>query len=222
MRADVSAAVLASTLRLGAASMGVPLGDEQVDALMRYLAMIQKWNRVYNLTALRDPESILTHHLLDSMAVLPSLRTRGAETRRVLDVGSGAGLPGVVLGLLNPEWAVTCIDAVGKKASFIQQVATELRLVNVRALHGRVESVSLEPQDLVISRAFSSLSDFCGLTVAALAPFGQWAAMKGKHPRHEIDALPASYSVFHVEQLMVPSLDAERCLVWIKRTSCIN
>jgi 16S rRNA (guanine527-N7)-methyltransferase len=134
----------------------------------------------------------------------------------VLDVGSGGGLPGVVLALMRPALDVTCVDAVGKKAAFVRQVAGALALPNLHAVHGRVEALRAPPFELVTSRAFASLADFVRLTRPLLAPGGSWLAMKGKLPADEIAALPADVTVFHVEPIGVPGLDAERCLVWIK------
>ena len=205
------------SLPRSALALGVELNAAQTDLLLRYLDLIQKWNKVYNLTALRDPAEMLTHHLLDSLAVVAPLRrqTRG-QGGRLLDVGAGAGLPGVVIAICCPELAVTCVDTVAKKAAFIQQVAAELKLPNLRGLHARVESLS-EPYDVISSRAFASLADFTAWSVSALAPQGVWLAMKGKRPDDEIAALPAAVEVFHVEQLGVPGLDAERCIVWLRK-----
>jgi 16S rRNA (guanine527-N7)-methyltransferase len=141
------------------------------------------------------------------------LRGTGA---RILDVGSGAGLPGVVLSLMRPNWVVHCVDAVAKKASFVRQVAVELRLKNLHAEHARVEALRLPAFDVVVSRAFASLADFTAWSRGQLAPGGVWLAMKGRLPEEEIAALPSWVSVFHVEQLQVPGLDAQRCLVWMR------
>jgi 16S rRNA (guanine527-N7)-methyltransferase len=216
-------------LEHSAAAVGVPLSQHQIDRLMAYMALIERWNRVYNLTALRQPTEMLTHHLLDSLAVVPSLQRHFAHLTgdwtetRLLDVGSGAGLPGVVLAIALPQLRVTCIDTVRKKASFIQQVASELGLQHLRSQHARVEAWTghtEEPRfDVVISRAFSSLNDFVDLTRRHLAPQGVWLAMKGKRPASEEQELPADIDLFHVEQLQVPGLDAERCLLWMRSRS---
>jgi 16S rRNA (guanine527-N7)-methyltransferase len=202
-----------------AAEMGVALTLAQYDLLLRYVELIQKWNKVYNLTALRDPGDMLTHHLLDSLAAVAPLQRHLASSAkgsaRLLDVGSGAGLPGVVFAICCPELAVSCVDTVGKKAAFIQQAAVELGLRNLRGVHARVESLK-EPFDVVSSRAFASLVDFTAWSASALASDGIWLAMKGKTPTEEIAALPPSVEVFHVEQLTVPGLDAERCIVWLR------
>ena len=203
-------------LTQAAAALQVPLSDAQATQLLDYLALIQKWNRVYNLTAVRDPAEMLTHHLFDSLTVIaPLLRQLGGNAARVLDVGSGAGLPGVVMAICCPQLQVTCVDTVAKKAAFIQQVAVTLRLPNLRGLHARVESLT-GPFDVVSSRAFASLVDFVTWSRAALAPDGCWLAMKGKHPAEEMAALPADVQVFHVEQLTVPGLAVERCIVWMR------
>jgi 16S rRNA (guanine527-N7)-methyltransferase len=133
----------------------------------------------------------------------------------MLDVGAGAGLPGIVIAITCPEVSVTCVDTVAKKAAFIQQVAATLKLPNLKGLHARVESLT-QPYDVVCSRAFASLVDFTAWSQSALAPHGVWMAMKGKHPDQELAALPESIKVFHVEQLQVPSLDAERCIIWMR------
>ena len=204
-------------------ALGVSLSGDAIAALLSYLELIQKWTKVYNLTAVRDPAEMLTHHLLDSLAALApldrqlqSLRvaTPGAPIR-LLDVGSGAGLPGIVIAICRPDITVHCVDTVGKKAAFIQQVAATLKLPNLRGLHARVESLT-EPYDVVSSRAFASLVDFTSWSGGALANAGVWMAMKGKHPADEIAALPSAVSVFHVEQLEVPGLGAERCIVWMR------
>jgi 16S rRNA (guanine527-N7)-methyltransferase len=206
------------TLAAAAAALGVPLSDEQLAALLAYLALIQKWNRVYNLTALRQPQEMLTHHLIDSLAVVAPLRRQiaGQAPVRLLDVGAGAGLPGVVVAICCPEVDVTCVDTVAKKAAFVQQVAATLRLPNLRGLHARVETLT-QPFDVVCSRAFASLVDFTTWSRSALSEHGVWMAMKGKHPGDELSALPSGVAVFHVEPLAVPGLDAERCVVWMRR-----
>ena len=216
-----STASAATAISQAASQMGVDLTPAQLEQLQRYLALVQKWNKVYNLTALRDPASMLTHHVFDSLsAIAPLQRQLGAmglpTGGRLLDVGSGAGLPGVVMAVCCPTLAVACVDTVGKKAAFVQQVALELRLPNLRGVHARVESLT-EQFDVVSSRAFASLVDFTTWSRAALAPHGVWLAMKGKHPVDEIAALPTDVAVFHVEQLHVPALDAERCIVWLNR-----
>ena len=208
--------LLAAELRAGLGLLALPLDDSQVGQLLAYLSLLQKWNRVYNLTALRQAGEMLTHHLFDSLAVIAPLRRQtGGRPIRLLDVGSGAGLPGVVIAICCPEIQVDCVDTVAKKAAFIQQAAATLQLANLRGLHARVESLA-GPYDVVASRAFASLPDFVRWSAGALAPSGVWLAQKGKHPGDEIVALPATVAVFHVEQLTVPGLNAERCIVWAR------
>ena len=200
----------------GATALGLSLAPAQHAQLLAYLDLLAKWNKVYNLTAVRDPAEMLTHHLLDSLAVIaPLLRHTQGATARVLDVGSGGGLPGVVIAICCPEMSVACVDAVAKKAAFVQQAAGVLGLSNLRGVHARVESVT-EPYDVITSRAFATLADFTQWSAGSLGEDGVWMAMKGKHPTDEIAALPPSVAVFHVEQLTVPGLNAERCLIWMR------
>ncbi len=209
-------------LRDGLQKLSLLLSETQIAQLLTYLDLIQKWTKVYNLTAVRDPAEMLTHHLLDSLAVIAPLHRElessglAGQPIRLLDVGSGAGLPGVVIAICCPDITVHCVDTVAKKAAFIQQVAVSLKLPNLRGIHARVESLT-EPYDVVSSRAFASLVDFVTWSGAALAEQGIWLGMKGKHPADEIAALPASVKVFHVEQLDVPGLEAERCIVWMRK-----
>ena len=218
---------LEAALREGLDDLALALDDVQVTRLLDYLDLIQKWTKVYNLTAVRNPAEMLTHHLLDSLAIIAPLRVKLAELQgvaapavtkpqRLLDVGSGAGLPGVVIAICCPALRVDCVDTVAKKAAFIRQVAATLRLPNLQGLHARVESLT-EPYDVISSRAFASLVDFTNWSASAVAGQGVWMAMKGKNPVDEVAALPATVDVFHVEQLVVPGLDAERCLLWIRK-----
>lgn len=215
---EAPAAGLRPALAETGRALGLDLSDKQLDTLLTYLALLQRWNATYNLTAVRDPAQMLTQHLADCLAVIGPLRRHCDEgrARRILDVGSGGGLPGVVFAALNPDVQVTCVDTVGKKAAFIRQAAGELGLKNLAAEHARVEQLKSAPFDVIVSRAFASLDDFTRLTLPLLAPQGVWMAMKGKLPSEEINALPAGLAVFHVEQLTVPDLQAERCLVWIR------
>jgi 16S rRNA (guanine527-N7)-methyltransferase len=210
----------ASALEQGLADLGLTLSAETQEKLLAYMDLIAKWTKVYNLTAVRDAQEMLTHHLLDSLAVIAPLRRELAklphvDAPRLLDVGSGAGLPGVVIAIVCPEVSVTCVDTVAKKAAFIQQVSVTLRLSNLQGLHARVETLA-QPYDVVCSRAFASLVDFTTWSRQALAPAGVWMAMKGKHPEQELANLPRGVEVFHVEQLQVPGLGAERCIVWLR------
>jgi len=207
---------LEAALRTGLRALGLTLTDAQVGQLLDYLDLIGKWTRVYNLTAVRDPQEMLTHHLLDSLAVVGPLRRQtGGHAVKLLDVGSGAGLPGVVMAICCPEVDVHCVDTVAKKAAFIQQVAATLRLPNLRGVHARVESLA-GPYDVISARAFASLPDLVNWSARALGEGGVWLAMKGKHPADELAALPAGVQVFHVEPLQVPGLAAERCIVWLR------
>ena len=211
---------LRPALRASIVRLALDASESQVDQLLGHLALLQRWNSHYNLTSVRDPAQMLTQHLSDCLAVIAPLRREcGSASTRLLDVGSGGGLPGVVLAVLNPAMHVTCVDTVGKKAAFIQQVAGELRLRNLHAQHARVEQLKAAPFDVIASRAFASLVDFTALTRPHLSVTGRWMAMKGKEPVDEISALPDDIDVFHVEQLAVPGLNAERCLVWMQPKS---
>lgn len=206
-------------LDAGVRALGLGLTELQSDRLLAYAALILKWNKVYNLTAVREPQAVLTHHLLDSLAVIAPLQREWPATSkrsRLLDVGSGAGLPGVVIAILREDIEVSCLDAVAKKAAFVQQVAAELRLPRLRGVHARVESL-VDRYELISSRAFASLADFFTSSAALLATGGVWLAMKGKTPADELAALPPGVEVFHVEQLSVPGLHAERCVVWARK-----
>ena len=207
----------AAALGAGLQALGLPASDEPLVRLLAYLDLLHKWNQAYNLSAVRDPLQMVHQHLLDCLAALPALdrQLQGREAR-ILDVGSGAGLPGVVWALMRPHWSLCCVDAVAKKVSFVRQVAAELVLRNLRAEHARVEQLQVPPFDVVVSRAFASLADFTRLTRHQLASGGCWLAMKGRLPEDEIAALDADVTVFHVERLQVPGLDAQRCLVWMR------
>ena len=214
---------LANVLTQGVASLGLTLDAAQLQQLVAYIGLIQKWNKVYNLTALREPHEILTHHLLDSLSVIgPLLRHLQVSpgevggVTRLLDVGSGGGLPGVVIAICCPAMRVDCVDAVSKKAAFVQQVAANLKLPHLKGVHARVESLG-GLYDIVCSRAFASLPDFVDWSFDALADGGVWMAMKGKTPAEEMAALPANVKMFHVEPLKVPGLNADRCIVWMKK-----
>ena len=197
------------------AELGLTPTEAQAAALSRYLDLLQRWNATYNLTAVRDRAGMLTQHLADCLALVPALQ-RHAGVGRLLDVGSGGGLPGVVIATLLSGWDVTCVDAVGKKMAFVRQVAGTLALPNLHAVHSRIENLKAPPFDVVTSRAFASLAEFIALTRPHLAPGGAWLAMKGRVPDDEIRALPPDIDVFHVEPLRVPGLHAQRCLVWMQ------
>ena len=214
---------LRAILLAGLDTLQLDLSQTQIGLLLAYQAMIGKWTQVYNLTSIRDPAEMMTHHLLDSLAAVPALQRHLhgaglAQGGRLLDVGSGAGLPGVVMAICCPAVNVTCVDTVAKKAAFIKQAALALKLPNLMGLHARVESIT-QPFDVICSRAFASLVDFTNWSAGALAPQGVWMAMKGKHPGDELLALPENITMFHVEQLQVPGLGAERCVLWLRPVS---
>ena len=208
---------LRPTLEAAASQLGLDLLSGQVDALLTYLRLLQRWNGTYNLTSIRDPAQMLTQHLADCLSVIrPLLRQGPSGACRMLDVGSGGGLPGAVVAIVCPSIDVTCVDAVGKKAAFVQQAAGELQLPNLHARHARIEALDAPPFSVIASRAFGSLADFANLTRRHLSPLGIWMAMKGKRPNDELALLPIDIDVFHVEQLVVPGLNAERCLIWMR------
>ncbi|MDR2128051.1 MAG: 16S rRNA (guanine(527)-N(7))-methyltransferase RsmG [Burkholderiaceae bacterium] len=232
--ATLREAALARQLEAGCAALALALEARQQKQLLDFLALLGQWNQVYNLTAVRDPAGMLTHHVLDSLSALAPLQrqlqamarqgdgdsgTAAGQRRRLLDVGSGGGLPGVVFAIGCPDLDVTCVDAVAKKAAFVQQVAATLRLPNLRGVHARVEKLAgqVPPFDVISSRAFAALPDFVNGSASVLAERGVWLAMKGKPPDDEMAALPPGRAeVFHVEQLRVPGLDARRCIVWMR------
>ncbi|MDB5777505.1 MAG: rRNA methyltransferase [Herbaspirillum sp.] len=215
---------LTRELRTGVESLGLSLSENQHEKLLGYLALLSKWNKVYNLTALRDPGQMVTHHLLDSLAAVSAF----AGMRNVLDVGAGGGLPGIVLAIwaaeAQPEMQVSMIDTVHKKTAFLTQVKAELQLSNVLVYTARVEQLQLKqlPQqrafDAITSRAFAELGDFIEWSQHLLAPGGQYIAMKGIAPNHEIERLPGGWTVREIRPLAVPQLQAERHLVFIERT----
>jgi 16S rRNA (guanine527-N7)-methyltransferase len=188
--------------------MGHNLDADRLGRLLDYVSLLEKWNRVYNLTAIHEPERMLSHHLLDSLAVLPHI-----TADRLLDVGSGGGLPGIPIAVARPQMRVTLIDASHKKCAFLQQAAIQLGLDNVEVVHGRVEAYRpAAPCAQIISRAFSDLGEFVRLTRHLLAPDGEWLAMKGLYPNEEIARLEGA-RVIRDARLSVPELDAERHLI---------
>lgn len=203
----------AAGLEAGLAELGLDLPAEMLAKLLAFRDLLLKWNKTYNLTALRDPDQVLSHHLLDSLAILPHV-----DAAPLLDVGSGGGLPGIPLAIARPQLAVTLVDAVQKKATFQQQAAIELGLGNVRAIHGRVEE-QVGQFGQITSRAFSDLAEFISLTRHLLAPRGRWLAMKGVRPEAELTALPADIVVDAVIPLQVPGLGADRHLIILKAAS---
>lgn len=192
--------------------------DRIEERLRQYLALLTKWNRVYNLTAITDPAQMITHHALDSLAVAVPLDAllAGTTGRRILDVGSGAGLPGIPLAIARPAWHLTLLDTNSKKTAFIAQAAAEIGLPNVSVATARVESFASAAFDVIVSRAFSSLRDFVVQTRQLLAPAGHWAAMKGIAPHDELRELPADVECREIRRLRVPGLDAERHLLLLK------
>jgi 16S rRNA (guanine527-N7)-methyltransferase len=207
---------LDATLSAAAGQLGLSLSAQQSSRLLDFVDLLARWNRTYNLTAVRDPSAMLTQHVVDCLAVVPALR-RQHRSGRVLDVGSGGGLPGVIWAVMEPGMDVTCVDSVGKKVAFLQQVAAALGLHNLHGEHARVETLAGGHFDLIASRAFAALPDFVAKTSSLLAGAGVWLAMKGKVPTSEIAALGPAINVFHVEHLQVPGLSADRCLVWMQK-----
>ena len=201
-------------LAQGLATLGVDLSGAACEALLAYLALLQKWNRTFALTALRDPDRAVSHHLLDSLAIMPYV-----SSSTLLDVGSGGGQPGIPLAIARPDLAVTLLDSNGKKTAFLQQAAIELGLKNVQVVTARVEEFKpVAPFAAITSRAFAELADFVGLTRHLLAPGGEWLAMKGQRPVAEMNKLPAGVSVTAVHRLDVPGVDGERHLVVMRES----
>jgi 16S rRNA (guanine527-N7)-methyltransferase len=207
---------LMQVLAEGIAEMGLNVSPAQQEKLMDYLALMFKWNSVYNLTSLRDPMQMVTHHLLDSLAAVPAF----AAARNVLDVGSGGGLPGIVLAIVRPDMKVSMIDTVHKKTAFLTQVKAELGLANVTIYTARVEQLQVSDKfDVITSRAFADLSDFVNWSSHLLAEQGRYIALKGVAPQEEQQRLPAAWRVSGVEPLQVPKLGAERHLVFIEKAT---
>lgn len=200
---------LREKLEAGVQQLGLDLTPQTIEKLLGYLALLVKWNKVHNLTAVRDPEAMVTLHLLDSLSVLPHV-----PAGRLLDVGSGAGLPGIVLAICRSDLQVTTIDAVQKKASFMRQAKAELQIDNLQVVAGRVEQLNpAEPFNTVISRAFSEIALFIKLTRHLIAEDGLWLAMKGQMPQGELGAIALKPS--RIAELIVPGLDAQRHLVFL-------
>lgn len=202
-----------------AEALHLSLDAGQGAKLLGFLQLLRRWNKVYNLTAVDVPEQALIQHLFDCLAAVPALRREGDRRggwKQVLDVGSGAGLPGIVFAVMEPDLQVTCIDSVGKKAAFVRQAAALLKLNNVRSEKVRAEAIKSHAFDLICCRAFGSLATFIKRTAPALSNTGVWLAMKGQNPSREISDVSSHVDVFHVEQLEVPKLAAKRCLVWMR------
>jgi 16S rRNA (guanine527-N7)-methyltransferase len=199
------------------------VNTHQQQQLLDYLNELLKWNKTYNLTAIRNPQQALIHHVFDSLSIVGPIQSyladQGVKQPTILDVGSGAGLPGVVLAVMLPAAKITCVDAVEKKTSFIRQAASVLKLDNLSATHARVEQLNLNKYDVVTSRAFASLEDFVTLAGDQALPTGVLLAMKGKRPDDEIQQMHnrTQWNVTKTDQIAVPQLNAERCLLWIKR-----
>ena len=213
----------ADRLCRAASTLGLELTDGQVHAMLGYVRELSKWNRIYNLTAIREPDQMLVQHVFDSLAVVPEMRNKlykyTVSKVSVLDVGSGAGLPGVILAIANPSWSVECLDAVQKKMAFVRQAGAVLKLPNLVATHARVEKITPRNAAVVVSRAFASLVDFATLAGPHVAPEGHLLAMKGIQPEDEIAALHQNtpWRVSEIQTLNVPELSAQRCLVWMHR-----
>lgn len=213
----------ANRLYQAALLLGVQLDEDQAEALLSYIEQLLRWNKTYNLTALRDPEQVLIQHVFDSIAAFNPLAEildkNTVSDKKVVDVGSGAGLPGLVLAVLKPAWEVCCVDAVEKKTAFVRQMSGALALPNLHAMHARIEAVSQLNADIVVSRAFASLSDFATLAGAHVNESGHLVAMKGREPVEEIEALHRDtlWRVDRIQPLVVPELNAQRCLVWMSR-----
>ncbi|CAB3789917.1 16S rRNA (guanine(527)-N(7))-methyltransferase RsmG [Paraburkholderia fynbosensis] len=207
---------LAPLLVDGVRELGLDLSDTQLGKLLDYVALLSKWNAVYNLTAIRDPRQMLIQHILDSLSIVPHLAPRGPSS--VLDVGSGGGLPGIVLAIVLPDWTVTVNDIVHKKTAFQSQAKAELGLANLSVVTGRVETLRPAAEvpvkfDVIVSRAFAELADFVTLARHLVAEQGAIWAMKGVRPEGEIERLPAGAHAEQIIRLQVPLLDAERHLV---------
>ena len=207
----------AQAIRSASAELGVSLTVDQAARLASFAALLVKWNRVYNLTSLDKPEQVLTHHLLDSLSIVPHLeQLAGGRSLRILDVGAGGGLPSIPVALALRAMRVTALDSVQKKVAFLQQVQLELGLANLEAVHSRVEQYRADPFDVIVSRAFATLTDIVHLTSHLLAQGGVWAAMKGSYPAEEINALPSTVELLSAVKLRVPLLGAERHLIVLR------
>ncbi|WP_442909092.1 16S rRNA (guanine(527)-N(7))-methyltransferase RsmG [Halopseudomonas sp.] len=203
----------AAELGQGAAEMGIDLSEAQSQRLLDYLALLQKWNKAYNLTAVRNPDEMVSRHLLDSLSILPFV-----EGERWLDVGSGGGMPGIILTIMRPETQFLLLDSNGKKTRFLTQVKLELGLTNLKVFQGRVEAFQTETGfDGIVSRAFSSLADFTQMTRHLSHPQTRWLAMKGQYPEEELAALPVDFEVERSTRLSVPGCQGSRHLLVLRR-----
>lgn len=216
--AQWNSAGLSERLQQGARQLELPIDDVQVGQLLVYLERLDRWNGVHSLSAWKGPLDLLIHHVFDSLSLVGPLQ-RFAEGRplRVLDAGSGPGFPAAVLAVMNASWRVTAVDAVGKKIAFVRQAAPESGIANLIGVHSRLEDMpSAKPFDVIVSRAFGTLGHFAAQTRHLLAAGGVWVAQKGRIPDEEIAELTHDFRVFHVEPVTVPSLNAERHLVWMR------
>lgn len=205
----------AEELSTGARQLGVELSEGQHAQLLAYLALLIKWNKAYNLTAVRDPDEMVSRHLLDSLSVMPFI-----HSERWLDVGSGGGMPGIPLAILHPDKQVTVLDSNGKKTRFLTQVKMELKLDNLQVIHKRVEEYQpAQPFTGIVSRAFSSMENFTNWTRHLGDEKTQWLAMKGLHPADELVALPADFKVDSEQALTVPGCQGQRHLLILRRTA---
>lgn len=209
---------LLKVLSDGIDEMDLPLWAAQREQLMDYLALMNKWNGVYNLTSLRDPMQMVTHHILDSLAAVPAFQ----DAKNVLDVGAGGGLPGIVLAIARPDVNVSLIDTVHKKTAFLTQVKAELGLKNVTVYTMKVQDLKAGPFDVITSRAFADLSDFVTWSGHLLAEGGQFIALKGTAPSEEQDRLPNPWKVKELRPIKVAKLEAERHLVFIDKSAETN
>jgi 16S rRNA (guanine527-N7)-methyltransferase len=209
-------AALAQVLGDGIKEMNLDVSAAQQDKLLDYLALMNKWNSVYNLTSLRDPMQMVTHHLLDSLAAVPAF----AGARNVLDVGAGGGLPGVVLAICRPDMKLSMIDTVHKKTAFLKQVKAELELANVTVHTMKVQELEVSDKfDVITSRAFADLTDFLNWSGHLLAEGGKFIALKGTAPAEEQERIPAEWKISGLQPLQVPRLGAERHLIFVERSA---
>lgn len=212
----------ATRLASGCEQLGLTVSAAQIAALCRFASLLLRWNRVHNLTAIRDPRQLLSHHLLDSLSIVRPLEAALAAWRphaappRGLDVGSGGGLPAIPLAVLRPAWKLDLIDAVEKKCAFLRQAQLEAALSGITVHHGRVESLPPRGCDFIVCRAFASLREFTALTAAHLAPGGLWFAMKGSHPAAELADLPPGHELLEAITLRVPMLAEQRTLIVLR------
>lgn len=203
---------LKQQLKTGLSEMGLELSTAQQLLLLEYMTLLKKWNSTYNLTALRDEHKIISHHLLDSLTLLPYVK----DAKTLMDVGSGGGMPGIPTAICRPDLVITLLDANTKKTTFLQQAVIELGLQNVTVASGRVEAMHDKKVDVVTSRAFAELHDFVALTKHLLNDNGYWAAMKGVYPYEELENVPKNIEVYQVDKLIVPTLNAERHMVLMR------